>query len=499
MSYALKTSTIQFTYCYKNVIYFNKRIVFLVLKNNLFMIKKTFLYLCLTGLLLSLTSCFDDNDDVVSKAEPSDINNFIWRGLNHYYLYKSSVPNLANNAFATSEDYQRFLASENNPKDFFNKLLSQSEDRFSFITDDYISLEKAFQGVSKSNGMAFGLVRINNTDDIFGYVRYVMPNSDAEAKQVKRGMIFNRVNNTKLSVNNYENLLNNEQYSIGLATLIDDNLEDIATEIPLNKQELTENPIHITKIIEKENQKIGYLLYNSFTSSFDSELNAVFSNFKAANIDNLIIDLRYNGGGSIETCSDLASMITGQFNEELFITQVYNENFSEESRKFNNKINTGASINSLGLTRVYILTTQSSASASELLISALLPYIDVVQIGEATRGKFQGSITVYDSPRFTKVNVNPNHTYAIQPLILKAVNANGFTDYIDGITPNIEVEEDYFNLKPLGDENQELFLQTAINHIVGNASTRLHFTYQNKFKELYENKSNSPIFQRMYK
>ena len=73
---------------------------------------------------------------------------------------------------------------------------------------------------------------------------------------------------------------------------------------------------------------------------------------------------------------------------------------------------------------MYVLTTKSSASASELLINGLKPYIDVIQIGDVTTGKNVGSVTLYDSPNFGTQNRNPSHRYAMQPIVLKIVDKN---------------------------------------------------------------------------
>lgn len=192
-------------------------------------------------------------------------------------------------------------------------------------------------------------------------------------------------------------------------------------------------------------------------------------------ITDFVLDLRYNSGGSIATATRLASMITGQFTGQVFAKQQWNDkveayyasnNPSSLLNLFTDKINTNASINSLNLTRIYILTSKSTASASELVINGLKPYINVIQIGDSTTGKNVGSITLYDSPNFTKKNVNPNHRYAMQPLVLKIVNKVGFGDYINGLTPNIVVIESINNLGILGDSEEPL-LNTAINKIKG--------------------------------
>lgn len=436
-------------------------------------------------------------DDEVGQASTLDIQNFIYHGLNFYYLYKAEIPELADDAFASQSDLNNFLRSFNSPESLFNNLLA-SEDRFSFIISDYRVLENSLDGISLHNGMEFGLVQIQSSGEIFGIVRYVLPNTSADEKGVQRGMIFNRIDGENLTENTYVDLLSQTSYTIGLANLNGNELVPIDETFALIKQQYTENPIYIHKVLTVNGHKIGYLMYNAFTSQFDDQLNAVFADFKAQGITDLVLDERYNGGGSIESANDLSSMITGQFNGELFITQVYNENFPPEERLFNNKIGSGATINSLQLNRVYILTTASSASASELVISALMPYIDVIQIGDFTTGKFQGSTIVYDSPDFTKHNINLGHRYAMLPLILKSMNANGFTDYANGIEPDIFLKENYTNYGTLGEPTEPL-LATALAEIVqAPRPFELMPEELNKFKNIGESDMHSPTYRKMF-
>ena len=135
--------------------------------------------------------------------------------------------------------------------------------------------------------------------------------------------------------------------------------------------------------------------------------------------------------------------------------------------RFTNKIADQSNISSLQLSKVYVLTTRSSASASELVINGLKSYIDVVQIGTKTSGKNVGSITLYDSPTFGSNNRNPAHKYAMQPITFKIVNNDNFGDYQDGLVPEIEVFEDLNNLGTLGDTDETL-LNAAINEIITN-------------------------------
>ncbi len=446
----------------------------------------------LIALVFSLSGCFEDNDDVIIKASTKSIQDFIYKGLQTYYLYKDNQPDLANNRFESEQAYSDFLNSYESPASLFNHL-QVSQDRFSFLVSDYRVLENALNGTNQTSGMEFGLRRTTN-NEVFGYVRYVLPNTPAAEKGIERGMLFNRVNETYLTQNNYRSLLDQTNYTIGLATFQGGILSDLPTTISLNQIQYTENPVFISEVFSIENKNIGYLMYNGFTSRFDAELNNAFGNFKAANLDELIIDLRYNSGGNVETCNDLCSMITGQFEGEVFTNQVYNNNFETRQRLFNSKISNGATINSLNLNKVYVLTTEATASASELLLSSLRPYIDVVQIGTTTTGKFQASVTLYDSPDYSRNNRNLGHRYAMQPLVLKTVNANGFTDYFEGITPTYQQPEDYTNLGELGSLDEPL-LNKAISIITGSGKS---FSPAKSLEFIGESKMQSPVYQEMY-
>ena len=91
------------------------------------------------------------------------------------------------------------------------------------------------------------------------------------------------------------------------------------------------------------------------------------------------------------------------------------------------------------------------------------PYINVIQIGTTTYGKYQASVTLYDSGNFSNQNVNPSHNYALQPLVLKTLNANGVSDYFNGINPEYEFEERVFDLGQIGDVNEHVKLYFRIN------------------------------------
>lgn len=460
---------------------------------------KKFFFLCITIVSLLFTSCFEDQDDNSVTASTQEIQNFIYRGLNFFYLYKADTPELADDAFANQGELNDFLDNYDTPEALFSYLQSP-QDRFSFLVSDYVSLENALNGITLNNGMEFGLILYpDNSGNVFGYVRYILPNSSASSTNLQRGDIFNTVNGQQITESNFNDLLSQDTYTIGLAEYDGTNVTSTGESVSLTKQQYTENPVYLARTLTIEGQNIGYLMYNGFTRDFDPQLNAAFAQFQADGITNLILDLRYNGGGSVETAVDLSAMITGQFNGQVFYTEEWNAERQDEYADdglFNATISNGDAINSLNLNSVYIITSASTASASELTINGLDPYITVNQIGTATAGKYQASFLLYDAPapNFSRSQANPNHTYAMLPLVFKTANVNGNTDYDDGLFPDVELAEDYSNLGVLGNENEPL-LAAALNEIFPTrAKTNRDFKV---LKEVSESKAGSPVYQVM--
>ncbi len=457
------------------------------------------LLLLLLAVSITFTSCFEDRDDNIQVASTVDIQNFIYRALNFFYLYKADTPELANDAFANQSDLDTFLNTFASPETLFDFLIS-SQDRFSILVDNYIQLENELNGITLNNGMEYGVVLYpDGSGNVFGYVRYVIPNTSAASEGLQRGVIFNTIDGQQITENNFNELFAPNSYTIGLATYDGQTVTPTGESVTLSKAEVTENPIHIAKTLTVSGQKIGYLMYNAFTANFNQELNAAFGQFKADGITDLVLDLRYNGGGSVRTAQDLSSMITGQFAGDLFYSEIWNEDRQDEYASpgvFNTTLSTGEAINSLNLTRVYILTTGRSASSSELVINGLNPYIQVIQVGGTTTGKFQASFLLYDAPApgFSRSQANPGHKYAMLPLVFKTANAAGNTDFVDGLVPNIELNEDYSNLGVLGDANEPL-LAAALNDIIP-APVPLRSNFK-VLEEISESKASSLSYQLM--
>lgn len=422
---------------------------------------------------LFLTAC-DDQDDQIERISGLEIEDFIYRGMNTWYLYEDDIADLADNRFASAADYQNYLRGFDSPESLFAALKAPAPtDRFSIIVNDYEVLNNLFAGNTTTTGVEYGLFYEPGSDtNIYGVVRYIIPGSPAASQNISRGDIFTGINGQELTASNYRNLLASSTITFNLGSFDGTTVTSSSEAVTVSRAAVTENPVFFKTVFVRGSKRIAYLIYNGFTANFDTQLNAAFAELKAQNPTDLILDLRYNSGGSVLTASRLAAMITGQFTGQLFAKYQYNSDIQAQFEATNPdelRINFPNSvgptpINSLNLTKVYVITTGSSASASELVINCLKPYIQVRQIGTKTTGKNTGSITLYDSPTFGTQNRNPNHKYAMQPLVIKTINADDFGDYSNGIEPDLNLPEQAQNMGVLGNENEPL-LAAALNYI----------------------------------
>lgn len=471
-------------------------------------------------MILTVFSCSKDDDiNIPGTVNPDssagvEVQDFMWKAMNLWYFWQESVPDLADDRFPNTTEgsvaYTEFLSSEEDPGAFFDSKLQFVDDRFSFYNSDYRVLTNSLAGISRSNGLEFGLVRRTGSNELFGFVRYIIPNSDAATEEINRGDIFTGVDGQTLTLDNYIGLLfgDNNTYTLNMADYTNGDVVPNENEVVLSKQEaLAENPVFISKSFEISGEKIGYIMYNQFTNEYDDELYDAIIALKSADITNLILDLRYNPGGSVNTTRLLASMIYDTNTSNLFLRKRYNDkiqNQLSESRLevyFADKVGS-RTIDPLGFSKLYVLTSNSSASASELLINSLEPYIDVIQIGDVTRGKNEFSTTLVDdrenSYLYTpsRVNrINPDVQWAIQPLLGRNENAEGFSDFTDGLTPDIALREDLGNLGILGDASERL-LARAIEEIT-NATGKRDFTVERPIEIFTSSKMFTPMGNKM--
>ena len=464
--------------------------------------KKIFLVLLI--IIFTFSNCTKNERETLPLNV--EINDFVWKAMNTYYLWQDEIPVLGDERFSSEENLYSFLEGYSEPNVFFESLKHEPEtiDKWSWIVDDYIELEAYFNGVRKTSGAKIELyLTAENSSDVFGVITYIIPNTDAANKPIERGSVFNSVNGTQLNTTNYIQLLNSsDSYTLNLGTYSYNSttqtveVSPTGESVTLSKGEYSENPVHKQTTFDVDGHKIGYLMYNSFTSNYNQDLNNAFQNLKNEAVTDLILDLRYNGGGSVQTAGYLSSMITGQFEGAILTQEKWNpkwQSWLQENHPdwltnyFTNTMNDGTSINNLNLSRVIILTTDNSASASELVINALNPYIDVITIGTTTHGKYVASITLYDSDDFSKTNANPDHLWAMQPIVLKEVNSLGeFAP--NGFPPSVLIKEDFGNMGTLGTAT-ERFTARAIHYIItgsksNSTSPLLDGTYKNKIRSL---------------
>jgi hypothetical protein len=174
------------------------------------------------GLGLLMAGCSKSDDDAgIGPDGPTNqdpdflVQDFMWKALNLWYFWQADVVDLADDRFDTNEEYTEFLKSGADPADFFLDILLFSEDRFSFLSDDYVELTQNLSGISRSNGLEFSLTYFDDnnnnmldpSEEIFGFVRYIVNNSDASTKAVARGDLFTGVDGQTLIGMNFEDLL----------------------------------------------------------------------------------------------------------------------------------------------------------------------------------------------------------------------------------------------------------------------------------------------------
>lgn len=418
-----------------------------------------------------------------STEEASEKKQFVWNAMNYWYYWQGDVPALADSRSEDEDSFHSYLRSFSDAEQLFNSLLYE-EDDFSFFIENYETFQQSQQGKSFQFGYQFGLVReAQGEPEIFGYVQYVLPDEPADNAGLVRGDIFTSVDGTRLTDSNYQDLLlGKSSYELTLGEISNGEISETNQTVNLQAQDITEDPIFVSNVIDTNSTKIGYLMYNSFQANSHQDLNDVFSNFKSQGISELVVDLRYNGGGAGITSQLLASMISGLDSSNVFAEYDFNSKRSNQNRTIsfleevpiydsNGQQQSTLELNTVSLNKVYVLTGFGTASASEVLMNGLDPYINVVAVGDTTIGKDEGSYTLYDTPSppyWDKSAANPTHKNAIQPIVIKVVNSIG-GDYPTGLAPDYYVNEIGYleeGLPPLGNPDEPL-LRKAIDQIIG--------------------------------
>lgn len=233
--------------------------------------------------------------------------------------------------------------------------------------------------------------------------------------------------------------------------------------IPSTRGTNLNETVSLDSIYVIENRRIGYFVYDEFDT--EADITDIILKFRTSNINDLVIDLRSNPGGYVRTCRHLASLIVPQEHigklfaiyryNSLRSTEMYEETGSPLRYEYLNDDRNTRQRN-LNMRRLFCLVNGNSASCSELLINSLIPYMEVVAIGETTHGKDVG-MEGYS---------NPNYKYVLWPIVFRTYNAIGDSVPMTGIIPDIYIRR---NGLPLGDIN-ESYLKTALDYIINNES-----------------------------
>ncbi|HSL86323.1 MAG TPA: S41 family peptidase, partial [Bacteroidales bacterium] len=299
--------------------------------------------------------------------------------------------------------------------------------------------------------------------------------------------IIMSINNTLLDRTNYYSLYSGKNYSVQLGAIESGSLVFTGKSLTLSARVTITNPSLHHEILDIDGVKIGYLAYVEFLSGengiFLPELDNIFGEFKNAGITELIVDLRYNPGGDIGAVRHLASGIAPfsvTLNSEILVKLNYNNGLQRylEDNNYSDylsyKFKTVAS--NVNLSRVFVLTTNRSASASELLIIGLKPYMNVVQIGDTTYGKYAGSWVIPDD----------GEKWAMMPIVMKFSNTQGFTDFEKGLFPDHVIEDDPVGAPPFGDPSDPMVAK-AIELATGTSipTKKAKMADMPKLKQLY--------------
>lgn len=352
-------------------------------------------------------------------------------------------------------------------------------DKWTMMTNDMDSFTSSVGGVSTTFGWNLTVYLISETsNECIGVVNYVSAGSPAEKAGLKRGDVLWSINGKSITTDNYLDLYYASSLTASLAYIDWENgsIGDSGKEVELTAVTMYENPILCDTVYEFNGKKVGYLAYTSFDLISIPELIEVGKKFKSEGIKELVLDLRYNGGGYVITENVLASMFAPKANvdaKDIFEKEKYNAYLTEAYRlqgistetpfmtKYdyeNDKISLHVSTKdaNIGLERIYGLISPNTASASEALLSGLMPYMDVRLIGEASHGKYCTGLMMSGEDAYENCPEEIKN-WGVYVMVSIYQNAAGETPCMpDGLQPDTPVQDDQIPLYQLGDVNEPL-------------------------------------------
>ncbi len=382
-----------------------------------------------------------------------------------YYWY-SSVPSL-NPLSATYDSADVLLA---NMKTYaINPSTGKPFDKYSFLDHGQVAGEIQ-QGVAGDIGMQVTYAGDGTAQNTYLFVLYTDKNSPAGQAGITRGWQITAINGNDISYDGsngpHVNNVINAVYYDASASFTFKKPDGSSFTTTLSKVVYNIDPVLFDSVYTVGSKKVGYFVFNSFAAVDNGsgptftrqELGRVFDKFQSAGISDLIVDLRYNGGGSVGTVEFLDSLIapSSVAGKEMY-HYLYNDKLTamESQVGLQDKVlfQNGGSLN---LDHVFFIGTGSTASASELTINNLRPYMDVKLVGDTTYGKPVGFFGFHltDFPNGGSTEKFLADLYAIN---FETRNANNEGGYFNGMTPDASAV-DYVDL-PWGDPNDDNLLQ----------------------------------------
>ena len=380
-----------------------------------------------------------------------------------WYYWKQDIPH--------TNDLNYFSP----PFEFFASVLSEQDgkDGQPFSTIDSLDAP-ATRGVPSTDygyGFQYTTNHVEDNDTaLYARLLYVSPDSPAGEAGLERGDWILEMDGEPITENNYSRLNGGEgiTLTVGYYDAAQDTILAYAEPQTLAPaRTFYDNPVHYRNVYVSGSKRVGYLVYNHFTggltessTEYDDDLREAFSYFATEQVNEFVLDLRYNNGGQLSCASLLCTMLapSSALGQTLAYLE-FNESIGEQEMVFDESLIQGGA--NLNLSRLYVLTSTETASASEMLINCLKPYMEVVLVGGTTVGKNVAS----------RAFVNEELMLEMRPIVCKLYNADRESEYAEGFTADVSVDEngDMARFLPFGNPD-ELMLYTALNLINGTQS-----------------------------
>ena len=424
--------------------------------------------------------------DSETKLVRRAVNTFAWNVMDYYYLWRDEITSELDSWRASDDPIPKVARAR------YKDAAGKDIDRWTMLTDDYASVAGGVSGHTRTVGLDFQLYYVDETHaNVCAVVTYTYAGGPAELAGIVRGDAISSVNGQEMTPKNYVQLIQEGLLGGGTVKL---GLLD-GRSFTLTAVDMYENPIQTVRILNRpDGRKVGYLHYTSFTLDSCEELTRVMFDFTDEGIDDLVLDLRYNGGGYIVAEEVLASMLAplaAVEAESVYYREIYNSQMTKDEKPepilfqtaFTFRNNGAMQIVSTAgsnpdLPRLYVLVTGSSASASECLVCGLHPYMDVTLVGERTSGKYcagymMSATSWYESVKKSfeeeeyKEFLPRVENWGIYVMYSRYADCNGVTlSMPDGIVPDVPAEDDPLDGYPLGDPRESM-LSVALGLIEG--------------------------------